>query len=217
MSSDLLTPSFLFRFSLPLLRKNGEWPAIAPLGDEFKLLSFTGLDDGRELSDVRGAWNSDGLTFSVRVSGKKHRPWCRDTQPEESDGFHVWIDTRDTKNIHRASRFCHHFVFLPTGGGHRLDRPVGEQVLINRARENANPVRPGVLKVQSEKRVDGYLLDCHIPAMALTGFDPEDYPKLGFMYAVVDRELGEQTMAYNREFPYQEDPSVWCTLELVKV
>jgi hypothetical protein len=216
MSPDLLTPSFLFRFSLPLLRNDRQWPACTPLADDYKLLTFTALDDGREYVDVRGAWSDEGLTFSVRVAGKKHRPWCRENQPDDSDGFHLWIDTRDTKNIHRASRFCHHFVFLPTGGGHRLDRPVAEQVLINRARENANPVRPGVLKVESEKRVDGYVLDCHIPAAALTAYDPDDHAKLGFMYAVVDRELGEQTLAYNREFPYQEDPSVWCTLELVK-
>ncbi len=60
---------------------------------------------------------------------------------DSSDGLRVWIDTRDTHNIHRASRFCHQFVFLPTGGGPRLDQPVAEQTLINRARENATPVR----------------------------------------------------------------------------
>lgn len=214
MSNGLLNPSFLFRFTAPCKRVEKAWPACAPLGDEYKLLNFTALDDAREYADVRAGWNENGLVFSVRVTGKKHQPWCRDNRLDESDGFHVWIDTRDTKNIHRAGRFCHHFVFLPTGGGHRLDQPVADQALINRARENANPIRPGALKVQSEKRIDGYVLDCFVPAASLTGFNPDDYPKLGFMYAVVDRELGEQTLAYSREFPYQEDPSVWCTLEL---
>jgi hypothetical protein len=214
MPSNLLTPSFLFRFALPLRYAKRDWPASAPLGDEHRLLSFTAIDDARQFADVRCAWNERGLVFSVRTSGKKSLPWCRDHRFEDSDGFHVWIDTRDTKNIHRASRFCHHFVFLPAGGGSRLDQPIAEQLLINRARENARPVRPGVLAVQSEKRIDGYTLDSYIPADALTGFDPEDYPRLGFFCAVVDRELGEQTLSYSRDFPFREDPSVWCSVEL---
>jgi hypothetical protein len=215
MSNELLTPSFLFRFSLPLKRIAGEWSAgRLALGEEHRLLNFTALDDARQFADVRAAWNERGLVFWARASGKRHQPWCRENRIDESDGFHVWIDTRDTKNIHRASRFCHHFAFLPSGGGHRLDMPVAEQVLINRARENANPVRPGVLQVRSEKRVDGYTLECFVPAESLTGFQPDDYPKLGFMYAVVDRELGTQTLAYSFELPVGEDPSLWCTLEL---
>lgn len=214
MPNDLLPPSFLFRFSLPLKRIAGDWPACVPLGDEHRLLNFTALDDARQLADVRAAWNDRGLLFSLEVSGKKQQPWCREGRLEESDGFHVWIDTRDTKNIHRASRFCHHFVFLPAGGGHRFDQPVAEQALINRARENAHPVRPGVLRVNSEKRVNGYTLDCFVPVEALTGFDADDYSRLGFFYAVLDREIGAQTLAYSGEFPYREDPSVWCSLEL---
>ena len=214
MSNDLLAPSFLFRFLLTLKRIDGAWPSCVPLGDQHRLLNFTALDDARRSADVRAAWNDRGLLFSLEVSGKKHQPWCREGRIEESDGFHLWIDTRDTKNIHRASRFCHHFAFLPAGGGHRLDQPIAEQVLINRARENAHPVRPGVLSVQSKKRLDGYALDCFVPAEALTGFDAVDYPRLGFFYAVVDRELGLQTLASSPEFPYQEDPSLWCSMEL---
>ncbi len=216
MSHDLIAPSFLFRYSLPLKRTRGDWPACVPLGDDYRLLNFTALDEARQFADVRAAWNDRGLVFSVCVRGKKHLPWCRLNQCDQSDGFQVWIDTRDTKNIHRASRFCHHFVFLPSGGGIRLSEPVAEQLLINRARENANPVRPGVLAVKSEKRVDGYMLDCLIPSAALTGFDPDDYSRLGVFYAVIDRELGEQTLAYSSEVPFREDPSVWCTVELAR-
>jgi hypothetical protein len=215
MSNDLLTPSFLFRFSLPIKQIGGSWPPRAPLDEQFRLVNFTALDDARRFADVRAAWCDRGFVFSLEVSGKKHLPWCREGRIDESDGFHIWIDTRDTKTIHRASRFCHHFVFLPAGGGQRLDQPVAEQVLINRARENAQPVRPGVLDVRAQKRVNGYALDCIVPAAALTGFNPEDYPRLGFFYAVADRELGLQTVAYSAEFPYQEDPSLWCTLELI--
>jgi hypothetical protein len=90
-------------------------------------------------------------------------------------------------------------------------------MLINRAREQAKPVRPGMLGVRSRiLQGDGYQLDAHISAAALTGFDPAEHPKLGFMSAVVDRELGTQAFATASDFPYQEDPSVWATLELVR-
>ncbi len=128
----------------------------------------------------------------------------------------MWIDTRDTHNVHRAGRFCHQFVFLPTGGGRRVDEPVADQLLINRARENANPIPMGHLKVFSTKKADGYTLEVAVPASALTGFNPEDHPRLGFMYEVVDRELGNQLFCSGSEFPTREDPSLWATLELVQ-
>jgi hypothetical protein len=33
---------------------------------------------------------------------------------------------------------------------------------------------------------------------------------------VIDRELGWQTFNVGPEFPFQDDPSLWGTLELVK-
>lgn len=134
----------------------------------------------------------------------------------ESDGLQVWLDTRDTHNVHRASRFCHRFACLPFGGGRKRNEPLADQLLINRARENARPVRPGDLKCRSEQRVDGYLLELFLPAAALTGFEPAEHPRLGFTYAVFDQELGEQAFTVGGELPYDEDPSLWGTLELVK-
>ena len=162
---------------------------------------------------MRAAWNEAGLTFGVRVVGKRQTPWCRENRIDESDGLHIWLDTRDTHNIHRAGRFCHYFVFLPDGGG-RGDEPIAAQLLINRARENARPVPPNMLRVRSRKLADGYQLEAHIPAAALTGFDPAEHPRLGFMAAVTDRELGLRTFACPPEFPFRDDPSVWATLEL---
>ena len=147
-----------------------------------------------------------------RASGA---PWCRESRPDESDGLRLWIDTRDTHNIHRASRFCHQFIFLPSGSGRNLGDPYGELYFINRARENPKAIRHELLKSRSEKRVDGYVLEAHIPAAAITGWDPAEHAKLGFTYAVVDQELGEQTFSCGKEFPYRDDPSVWGTLELV--
>jgi hypothetical protein len=93
---------------------------------------------------------------------------------------------------------------------------VAEWLAINRAREQPTPVRPGLLQARSRQRPDGYLLDAFVPAAALTGFDPAEHPRLGFTYALIDRELGEQTFGVGSPMPYQEDPSLWATLELRK-
>ena len=217
MNESLLPTRFLFRFSAPCLHREaaarGPQP---PLGEEFRLLNLAELDSRPTFADMRVCWNHAGLTIGVRVSGKKHALWCREHKREDSDGLQLWIDTRDTHNIHRASRFCHRFSFLPAGGGRNYDEPVADQLLVDRARENAQPIRPGALDIQSTILKDGYDMTCYLPAAALTGYQPDDHPKLGFTYYLFDREFGEQTFSLGSEFPFAADPSLWGTLELVK-
>jgi hypothetical protein len=186
----------------------------AKLDDKFRLAGLAELEEQTCWADVRAAWSEAGLAFSVHVQGKSQPPWCRATRTHESDGLQLWIDTRDVHNVHRAGRFCHRFVFLPGGAGPKLDQAVADVLMINRARELPQPIREGLLKAQSKQLKDGYILDVFIPAEALTGFDPVEHPSLGFTYAVIDRELGEQTFSIGRPMPYQEDPSLWATLEL---
>ena len=166
-------------------------------------------------AEVRAAWSEEGLAFSVLVQGKQQAPWCRASRPEDSDGVQLWVDTRDVHNVHRAGRFCHRFIFLPGGGGNRLDQPVAQWLPINRAKEHPRPIRPESLQAISKAQKGGYVLDVFLAAEALTGFDPQEHPRLGFTYAMIDRELGEQTLGVGSPMPYQEDPSLWATLELV--
>jgi hypothetical protein len=186
----------------------------AKLDESHRLVALMELEGQAEWADVRAAWSEAGLAFSVSVQGKTQPPWCRSGRVEDSDGLQVWIDTRDVHNVHRATRFCHRFAFLPGGTGRRPEQAVAEPLPINRARELPQPVREGLLKAVCKLRKDGYTLDVLIPAAALTGFDPGEHPSIGFTYAVIDRELGEQTFSVGRPMPYQEDPSMWATLEL---
>jgi len=215
MSETLLSPRFLFHFAVPLLY----CPSLGggkqhELGEEYRLLPLSQLDGMKTFGDVRAAWHEGGVAFSAIVSGKKQPPWCRESRLEDSDGLQVWIDTRATHNIHRATRFCQRFALLPAGAGRNNAEPVAEQLIINRARENAPSVRPQLFKIASRVAKDGYRLDAFVPAEALAGYDPEEHPRLGFTYALYDRELGLQTFSAGEEYPYEEDPSVWATLEL---
>jgi hypothetical protein len=215
MSNPLLPTRFLFQFSVPCRYRDPLWTDKgANLDETYRLVSLADLEERPALAEVRAAWSEAGLVFVVHARGKHQPPWCRAARPEDSDGLQLWIDTRDVHNVHRAGRFCHRFLFLPTGAGRNLDQPVTDWQPINRSKERPVPVRPEQLHARSRLLPDGYILEAMIPAEALTGFDPAEYPRLGFTYAVIDRELGEQTFGVGSPMPYQEDPSLWATLEL---
>jgi hypothetical protein len=217
MSDALLPKRQLFHFSVPCLYRQPLWTAKGTtLEPKYRLTSLAELEGLAIWTDLRAAWSEEGLALSVSVQGKKQTPWCRPAQPEETDGLQVWIDTRDIHNVHRAGRFCHRFLFAPTGDGSRANQPWAQWLPINRAREHPRALKQEQLQVRADLRKDGYALDALIPAETLTGFDPQEHPRLGFTYALLDRELGEQTLSVGSPLPYQEDPSLWATLELVK-
>jgi hypothetical protein len=215
--ASLLASTFLFRFSTPCLY-SPELSAerFGPLDEQHRLPCFGELDERRPFADVRIAWNEAGLAVQLAVDGKKQAPWCRDNKIEDSDGLQVWIDTRDTKNVHRAGRFCHRFAVLPMGSGRNLDQPTIGLLAINRARESPREIHERQLVARSKRTATGYELSAFFPADALTGYDPAEHPKLGFTYAVFDRELGKQHFTIGEEFPSAEDPSLWGTLELFR-
>jgi hypothetical protein len=207
----------LFRFAASCHYAAELWSAGGvKLAEKHRLPCFSELEGTKPFADVRLAWSEHGLALSVLVRGKTQPPWCRDSKIEDSDGVQVWIDTRNTQNIHRAGRFCHRFAFLPVGSGRRLDEPTAVLLAINRAKESPREIEPRELRVKSQRTADGYALEAHIPAQALTGFHPADQPALGFTYAVIDRELGWQTFSVRPELPFAEDPSLWGTLDLVR-
>jgi hypothetical protein len=217
MAEALISPSLLFRIAVPCHWVQARWSAQGVLLDErYRLPCFAELRGARPFADVRLGWNDDGLVLQVTVRGKQQLPWCRDSRIEDSDGVQLWIDTRNTQNVHRAGRFCHRFAFLPSGSGRRMDEPLAALLAIQRARESPREIEPRLLQVRSQVRPDGYFLEAYVPAAALTGFSPTDQPALGFTYAVVDRELGWQTFTVGPELPFAEDPSLWGTLDLVR-
>ena len=170
MSKALLAPTFLFQFATSCrYRKELGAEGGIKLGEEHRLPSFGELEGRPLFADLRAAWNEEGLAFVLQVAGKQQAPWCRASRVEDSDGLQVFLNTRDAQNIHRASRFCHRFVFLPSGGGNRADQPVAEMVKINRAQQSPRAIRAGLLRVESAQREGGYTLHAFIPATALTG------------------------------------------------
>ncbi len=214
----LIPPAFLFRLATPCRHTDRKWTKQGlELEPKYTIPSFHAeLNGGPHFADLRMGWNEDGIAVNLRLTGKKQAPWCRETRLDDSDGLSLFLDTRNTQNIHRAGRFCHRFVLCPQGSGQMLDEPTIKLIEINRSRENPKHVTDQSLKIRSEKRIDGYIVEAFIAASALTGFDPVDQPRLGFSYCVIDRELGWQTFSLGPEFPFTSDPSLWGSLELVE-
>lgn len=217
MFETLVPPNFLFQFAVPCHYLAGIKPGMASsLTERYTLPWFGQLEGKTSFATLRAAWSETGMLFWLKVQGKKQALWCRDSRLEESDGMTLFLDTRNTKTIHRAGRFCHRLGFFPLGAGRKLDEPVAALLAINRARESPRELEPGSLKVRAERYTDGYTLEAFVGSDALTGYSPQDQPQIGFAYAVQDRELGLQTMTLGPEFPFDEDPSLWATLDLVK-
>ena len=215
----LVPNRFLFRLAYPCLRLTempSEGDDLLDLPESYRLDNFAEMDRQRNFADFRMAWNEHGIGTQVEVRGKD-KPIAGDaSRPRHSDGFSLWIDTRDARTSHRASRYCHLFHFLATGGGPDNDDPGFVQSKINRALQDAPQVSPKDMRLRFHHVRGGYRLEVFLPAGVLNGFDPEQNPRLGIYYAVRDAELGDQVLSVGADFPYWEDPTLWGVLELVR-
>ena len=179
------------------------------------LQNFAAIDEMKNYADVRLGWNEFGLAVQVEVKGKEQPPVGDSDKPKSSDGLSLWIDARDARASHRASRYCHHFLFLAAGGGPDKDEPFVAQAKINRAQQDAPLANLAEVPFRGKRTKSGYRLEAFLPAAALTGFDPEQHPRLGVYYVVRDQELGDQHLSVSWEFPFTDDPSLWAVLELI--
>ena len=206
----LVDPTILFRFEVTLRKETFQWSDKGlKLPESCRIPSFSALADRPVFTDVRIAWNDSGIAIHVLVNGKRQLPWCRDTRPEDSDGFHLWIDTRCSPGIHRATQYCHRFLWMPSGAGSSREQPLAVHLPIHRAKSEPKPIPAQQLKVAAAARHDGYELSGMVLADALTGFDPKGQPRIGIFYAAIDRELGWQTLTLGPDFPVMDDPSLW--------
>jgi hypothetical protein len=220
MSTPLLPQAFWFRLAIPCQRidgipRSGSRGRLLDLPRSCALPEFVQLDGREAWADVRVAWNSSGLAVAVTVEGKED-PISYDRGISSlTDSVQLWIDTRDTREIHRATRFCHHFTALLNPSGPRGSLGIElRQTPINRAQANAPLCQPESILARAESLRKGWRLELFLPDEVLNGFDPETNRRLGFAYQVTDAEREDQFLSVGREFPISEDPSLWSTLEL---
>jgi hypothetical protein len=217
MSSAPLIPQVSwFRLGLVCPRcddvpRSGPGRKLLDLPDGCILPAPVQLEGRTPWAELRAAWNPRGLAVAVAVAGRSAQ---RTADGELVEGVQLWIDTRDTRDIHRATRYCHRFraTLAPAPGA--APEVLVAQVSIHRAQADAPRARPGAIQARAGRSRTGWLLELFLAAEALHGFDPETNRRLGFMAVVGDPQLGEQFLGAGREFPVETDPSLWPTLEL---
>jgi hypothetical protein len=219
MTKALLPQAFWFRIAASCPRVD-EMPRP---DDKKRLLDLPPtctLPDGARLegltswAEVRLAWNPRGLGIAVIAEGISDLQLAPD-RPEGFADVQFWVDTRDTRDVSRATRFCHRFAapLRLRGPGRKLEVEVAHRSI---ARAVADPPmsKSGLIESRAELARSGWILEVFLPAQVLNGFDPETNRRLGFAYQVADHVRADQFLGVGRDFPIGENPSLWSTLEL---
>ncbi len=210
---------FRFEFTLPYRAKPPKIDGKLSGWGAAELLPALGEMDGEApFAPVWSCWNESGLYIGTEVTGKRSPLRCNSKEFWKGDNLRLMLDMRDARNIKRATKFCHHFYFLPVGASvSGRSAPIAASAPINRAKEHSPAVEPGRIRVASTVTSDGYKLEAHIPADCLNGFDPESGPagsRIGFYYILEDRDLGRQSFSIGDDLPWHVDPSLWATAVL---
>jgi hypothetical protein len=219
--TTLVPNRFLFEFEFPLRYRPAKSAPkldgrLAGWTDAERVPSLSEVDGQKEFADVWACWNEGGLYLAVRVEGRKRGLRCDPQKFREGDNIRLCIDTRDARTNRRATRTCHQFYILPAGGGADGRKAAIGTSPFQRAREDAPAVDESLLVAASTVSKTGYIVEAHIPARCLTGFDPAEHPKLGFYYLVEDLDLGEQYLTVGDDLYWYVDPSTWATAVLTR-
>lgn len=216
--NQLIPPALLFeyRFQVPVCpdpsgKKRGRLLQPADLA---QLPALSAVDGGTPFASLSAGWNPNGLAVCLKVRGRTTPPAGNSKKPEASDCVELWIDTRPTGNVHRATGYCHRLACLAVdenadGAPVAVPQPIPQQ------REVRADMQPRHLKLRTHTQADGYDLEIWIPASQLYGYDQiDELRQLGFYSLIRDTELGDQPLTVTDDFPFNWDPSLWVQLEL---
>ena len=219
LAKPLLPQAFWFRFAFPCSRVE-EIPltnasdGLLSLPPSCALPDLQPLENSPRWAEVRLGWNTKGLGITV-ISDAVAPQQLTERRPEGFAVTEFWVDTRDTRNISRATRFCHRFVVRIDRGqargrlhAHVTQRPIA------RAMAEAPLCRGDDIPVRVELSRTGWVLELFLPGQVLSGYDPDTNRRLGFAYQIADHVHEDQFLGVGRDFPVGENPSLWATLEL---
>lgn len=219
MTTALIPNRFLFDFEFPLVYRRqlpkidgdlADWP------DECLLPKLGEIDGRRDFADVWCAWNEQGIAVACQVAEKRRPLQCDPASFKTGDNLRLCLDMRDARGNKRATRFCQQFYFLPSGGGPNCKSACAGTAKFERAREDAPVVRAELMEVASRVTKTAYALEAFIPAQSLTGFDPDQHPRIGFYYILEDGDHGQQYLTVGDDLNWWLDPSTWAAAVLHK-
>lgn len=221
IGGESLVPNrFLFEFEFPLRWRENlvslEERGVSGFVDAERLPALGALDSEPAFADVWACWSGSGLAVGCDVRGKSRTLKCDAKNLDDSDGLWICVDTRGSRDLRRANRFCRRFFVMPKGGGSKGDDPVARSPAFPRSKEDAPEIRLDDLRIRAEVSGKGYTLAVLLPAKALPGFEPSEHPRIGFYYMIQDRRLGTQCLTVDDELQWDVDPSTWATAVLAR-
>ena len=176
--------NLLFRYRLNCQEYTGKVNSKFDLDESFQLPHLGAFESQHNFADVRVGWHEKGLLLSVSVTTKKQALWCRPSELLDSDGIQFWIDTRDTHNVHRATKFCHWFVVLPASGP-KDNKPLVSMLKINRSRADSPTINRAPVQATSKITKTGYVLKAFVPGETLNGWDANEHRNIGYNLSLI--------------------------------
>ena len=195
----------------PSRKKTGR---LLKLADAAQLPVLSSMEGVEPFYALHAGWNRNGLGIRVAVRGRTLPLTGEPNQLGSSDCVELWIDTRPTGNVHRATGYCHRLACLPSDqscGG----TPSAVPLAIPQQREVKIDMQARHIQLRVHPRQGGYDMEVWIPESQLYGYrEMDELRQLGFYCLVRDTERGDQPLTISDEFPYAWDPSLWVHLEL---
>lgn len=216
---ELLPRRALLEFEIPIHyldrmpRLDGN---VARWGKKHIAPSLCQIDGVAPFADVYFAWNEEFFYAAFDVPNRTAPPRCDPNAWWKLDGVRLMIDTRDARQNKRATRYCHFFYALPTGGGKKLDEPVLGTHRMSRAKEPPPAIDLTQVRIGVHVERRRYLMELIIPGECLNGWNPAEHPRIGVFYKLKDTQLGEQHLSTTDELGWNADPSTWATGVLVR-
>ncbi len=165
---------------------------------ETKLPDTSDFCAEQPFADLFMGWNEEKISLLALV-------WNR----SEGDSLELFFDTRDLKTKSHVSKFCHHFIFTPDerGGVHGRETTRFYNDDVHRLSD------PDDLIVSVDAEEGSYSMKIEIPSHCLFGYDPKQFPRLGFTYRINRANGPSQHFAVSgEEFNIEQHPGLWATL-----
>jgi len=232
-TQTLLPPLFWFKLALACPRVEDipqlEAPNLLGLPESCRLPNLAGLAAGSSSVEVRAAWNEAGLGLEFRVelsatdketaslSKGREKPARQAANPPAQPVCTVdlWLDTRDTRDVSRPTRFCHRFLAVIEAQRKGLQLAYVKQMPLMNAVGYSAQGKPETRHARLHSPDDELRLELFLEAGGLTGFDPDTNRRLGFSYRVQTPRWSVHQLGLGQEFTTIDNPSLWPVLALV--
>ncbi len=165
---------------------------------EHKLPDVSEFSAEESFADLFMAWNEEKIVVEASVRDRT-----------EDDAVELFFDTRDLKTKSHVSKFCHHFIFTPDERegvhGWEATRFAGDDV--------HRLCDPHDLTVHVDSKEGSYALKIEIPAHCLFGYDPRQFPRMGFTYRIRRAKAFSQHFGISGdEVSLEQHPALWATV-----